>query len=68
MAMCPFDRDAMPIAPSRATKMLITAGFRTEAVLSRFFFPRLVAFLRPLEPWLSPSLPGGQYLVVARKP
>jgi len=68
MAKCPFDRDAMPILPSQATKMLITAGFRIETVLSRFFFLRLLAFLRPLEPWLSLSLLGGQYLVLARKP
>jgi SAM-dependent methyltransferase len=68
MAKCPFDRDAMPILPSQATKMLITTGFRIETVLSRFFFPRLLAFLRPLEPWLTPSLLGGQYLVLARKP
>lgn len=68
MAKCPFDSDAMPIVPSQAAKMLTTAGFRIETVLSRFFFPRLLACLRPLEPWLSPSLLGGQYLVLARKP
>jgi|SRR5271165_498270 len=68
MAKCPFDRDAKPILPCQATKMLIATGFRIETVLSRFFFPRLLAFLRPLEPWLSPSLLGGQYLVLARKP
>jgi trans-aconitate methyltransferase len=68
MAKCPFDTDATPIVPSQAMKMLTAAGFRIETVLSRFFFPRLLAFLRPLEPWLSPSLLGGQYLVLARKP
>jgi hypothetical protein len=68
MAKCPFDRDAMPILPSQATKMVKTTGFRIETVLSRFFFPRILAFLRPLEPWLSPTLLGGQYLVLARKP
>ena len=67
MAKCPFDRDAMPIVPSQATKMLIAAGFRIETVVSRFFFPRPLAFLRPLETCLSPSLLGGQYLVLARK-
>jgi SAM-dependent methyltransferase len=68
MAKFPFDRDATAILPRQATKMLETTGFRIETVLSRFFFPRLLAFLRPLEPWLSPSLLGGQYLVLARKP
>jgi hypothetical protein len=68
MAKCHFDRDAIPILPTQATKMLKKERFRIEAVLSRFFFPRLLAFLRPLEPWLSPSLLGGQYLVLARKP
>jgi trans-aconitate methyltransferase len=68
MAKCPFDKEVTPILPSQATKMLKTTGFRVETVLSRFFFPRLLDFLRPLEPWLSPSLLGGQYLVLARKP
>jgi SAM-dependent methyltransferase len=67
MAKCLFDRHAIPIAPGSARKMLMAAGFRIETVLSRFFFPRSFAFLRPLEPWLSQSMLGGQYLVVARK-
>jgi len=67
MARIPFDRNANPIFPGRAKKMLRQAGFRMEVIMSWFFFPRALAALRPLEPYLSWTLLGGQYLILARK-
>jgi SAM-dependent methyltransferase len=67
MNRCPFDRDAQPIAPSHACQMLRSAGFEIINMTSAFFFPRALAWLRPLEDLLAPTLLGGQYLILARK-
>jgi hypothetical protein len=69
MAKCAFDRDAIPILPTQATQMLKKRGLHRSGAVP-FFLPEVasVAFLRPLEPWLSLNLLGGQYLVLARKP
>ena len=67
MSKCPFDRTANPIFATHAKKMLQQAGFDLEAIVSWFFFPRVLAAFRPLEPYLSWTLLGGQYLVLGRK-
>jgi hypothetical protein len=56
MARIPFDRNANPIFPGPAKKMLRQAGFRMEVITSWFFFPRALAAFRPLEPYLSWTL------------
>jgi SAM-dependent methyltransferase len=68
MARCPFDHAAKPITPLKARGLFKRAGFRLLAVHSQFFFPRVFSALRGLEPYLSWTLLGGQYLVVAQKP
>jgi trans-aconitate methyltransferase len=67
MIRCAFDHDAQPISSSHARQMLRSAGFEILGMTSAFFFPRALAWLRPLEGLLAPTLLGGQYLVLARK-
>jgi SAM-dependent methyltransferase len=67
MSKCPFDRTANPIFARRAKKMLKETGFHLEAIVSCFFFPRVLAAFRSFEPYLSWTLLGGQYLVLGRK-
>jgi len=69
MSRIPFDRDAIPIAPSSAPRLVRQAGFRPcGATRFLFYFPRPLAALRFLEPWLSRIPLGAQYCVLAIKP
>jgi SAM-dependent methyltransferase len=68
MARCPFDHAAKPITLLKAKGLLECAGFRLLVVHSQFFFPHVLSGLRGLEPYLSWTLLGGQYLVLAQKP
>jgi SAM-dependent methyltransferase len=68
MARCPFDRTAKPITPFKAKGLCKRAGFRLLVVHSQFFFPSVFSAMRVLEPYLSWTLLGGQYLVLAQKP
>ena len=65
---CPLDRDAVLLAP-RETRDLLR-GADLEVIEQRYylFFPKLLGFLRRIEPWLGWLPLGGQYYVVARKP
>jgi len=62
-----FDRDAVTITPPEARRLLQSAGFRVLHTDSRFFFPRALAWVRPLERWLARLPIGGQYLVLATR-
>jgi len=68
MGKVSFDRDAILLFPHGARKLLRQGGFEILATDYLFFFPRRLAFLRPLEPWISRLPLGGQYLILARKP
>jgi SAM-dependent methyltransferase len=63
-----FDADARLLSPPAARRLLAGAGFRLLRSESHFYFPRKLAFLRPLEPHLARLPLGGQYLVLCRKP
>ncbi|HET9359708.1 MAG TPA: class I SAM-dependent methyltransferase [Vicinamibacterales bacterium] len=67
MSRIPFDRDAKLISPPRARSLLARAGFDVLRTDFLFFFPRLLAALRPLEIRLSRIPAGAQYLVLCRK-
>lgn len=67
MSQCPFDEDAITIAPSEARRMLLAANFEILRTDFLFFFPRQLAMLRPLEPMLMKIPFGGQYQVLCRK-
>ena len=68
MSRIPFDRDAITISPAGARQLLRKAGFEIVRSDYLFFFPRILRWLRPLEPRLAGIPLGAQYLVVARKP
>jgi len=68
MHRCDFDRDAVKISPRRAPRLIARAGLEILRTDYRFFFPRALKVLRPLEDSLSWLPLGGQYQVLARKP
>ena len=67
MSRVSFDKDAITIPPPEARAMLTAGGFQVVETSSRFFFPRMLAALRVLEPALSRLPLGGQYLVWCRR-
>jgi SAM-dependent methyltransferase len=67
MSRVEFDRDALMLWPSAATKQALQAGLHRLNRSFMFIFPSALAFARRLEPALS-SLPlGGQYLLLFQK-
>ncbi|MBW1790106.1 MAG: class I SAM-dependent methyltransferase [Deltaproteobacteria bacterium] len=69
MKRIPFDRDARPITPRAARRMLREAGFETpRRTRFLFYFPRRAAFLRFVEPRLVHLPFGAQYHCLARRP
>jgi SAM-dependent methyltransferase len=68
MRRIPFDRDAIPLPPPEARRMLSSAGFAVVGTHYCFYFPRALRALRPFER-LGRRVPlGAQYCVLARKP
>ena len=65
MARIPFDREAQMLSPAGARELLELSGFEILRSDSLFFFPRVLQPLRFLEPVLSSTLLGAQYLVLA---
>jgi SAM-dependent methyltransferase len=60
-----FDRDAIPISPPEAQRLLRRGGFaRCAPPQFLFWFPRPAAILRFAEPWLVRVPFGAQYLVL----
>ena len=68
MRRIPFDREARMLSAGSVRRLLKEAGF-SEVRRSRylFYFPRVLAPLRPIEPRLSALPLGAQYHVLARK-
>jgi SAM-dependent methyltransferase len=67
MSRIPFDRNAITLRPGESRRMLREAGFDVLRTDFLFFFPRVLAALRPLEPSLSKIPLGAQYLCLVRK-
>ena len=61
------DRNAVPIAPPEARRLLTAGRFRLLRTDYLFFFPSYVPGLRALEKYLFRLPIGGQYLVLAQK-
>jgi len=68
MSRIPFDRDAIPLSPRTAKRFLLECGFDVLRIDFLFIFPRVLRWLRPLEPALSPFPFGTQYQVLCRRP
>ena len=67
MSRIPFDRDARMLSPVATASLLKNAGFEIRRTDSFFFFPRWLRALRPVEPLLSWTRLGAQYLVLGIK-
>ena len=68
MHKCEFDRDAVKLNPPESSRLLRQGGFEILRTDFRFFFPRALKMMRPVESWLTKFPLGGQYQVLARKP
>jgi SAM-dependent methyltransferase len=68
MKSIPFDRNAQPVSFVKAKRLLKKAGF-CEGSRSRFlfFFPKIIGFLRFLEPFFVKVPFGAQYYILAQK-
>jgi SAM-dependent methyltransferase len=66
--MCAFDDDAVLLYPWEVRSLLRKAGYRVERLDYIVFFPRILAPLRPLEPYLRHVVLGAQTLTVASNP
>jgi len=67
MSRIPFDRDAITLTPPEARGLLKAAGFEILRTDFLFWFPKPLAFLRPLEPMLAGIPLGAQYQVLCRR-
>jgi SAM-dependent methyltransferase len=68
VATCPFDDDAILLWPREQKRLLRETGFEDVRLDYIVFFPRALAFLRPLEPKLSWLFLGAQTMTVGRNP
>jgi SAM-dependent methyltransferase len=60
---CPFDVDAKMIEAEKAVALARECGFGCVELGYTLFFPRQLAFLRPLESWMHKIPLGAQYYV-----
>ncbi len=67
MSRIPFDRDAKLLSARKARRLLEDGGFRASPPRFLFYFPRPLAFLRGVEPYLTGLPLGAQYHVHAVK-
>jgi trans-aconitate methyltransferase len=68
MARVPFDDGAWPLSILRAAALARSAGLSPISQRSLFYFPRCLAWLRPLEDFLSRLPLGAQYVLLAERP
>lgn len=67
MNRIPFDADAIKLNPREAQRLVRRAGFEILRTDFLFIFPRLLRWLRPMEPLVSQLPLGGQYEILSRK-
>lgn len=68
MSRIPFDHNAVTLSAPSARRMLRAAGFDVRRTDFLFIFPRILRWLRWIEPLVSLLPFGAQYQVVAVKP
>lgn len=67
MRRIPFDRDAVPLRAAAARRMLRAGGFEILRTDFLFIFPKVLRWLRWIEPSLVKLPLGAQYQVLCRK-
>jgi SAM-dependent methyltransferase len=67
MSRIPFDRDAITLSPPEARRLLQAGGFEILRTDFQFVFPKVVGWLRAIEPALATLPLGAQYMVLACK-
>jgi SAM-dependent methyltransferase len=68
MSLIPFDHDAICVTPFEARRLLCASGFKILRTDFLFIFPKVLSWLRAIEPLVSRLPLGGQYQVLCRKP
>jgi trans-aconitate methyltransferase len=68
MRRIPFDQNASTLSPPAARRLLRARGFAVLQTNFLFFFPRALAWLRPLESGLARVPLGAQYQILCQKP
>lgn len=67
MGKIPFDKDAAPVSPPEARRLLQAGGFDILSTTFLFIFPQFLSCFRILEPFLARLPFGAQYQVLCRK-
>ena len=67
MSRCAFDREAIPLSPPEARRLLRSGGFEVLRTDFRFIFPRALRALRKVEDLVYRAPLGAQYQVLGRK-
>jgi SAM-dependent methyltransferase len=67
MSRIPFDRDAVTLTSIATHRLLRTGGFDIMRTDYLFIFPKMLKWLRPIEPLVSTLPLGGQFQVLCRK-
>jgi 2-polyprenyl-3-methyl-5-hydroxy-6-metoxy-1,4-benzoquinol methylase len=67
VAACAFDDDAILLWPWEARGLLAQAGYAQVELDFIVFFPKTLAFLRPLEPRMRGVILGAQQMLVATR-
>ena len=68
MRKIPFDKDASPVSPPEARRLLQAGGFEILNTTFLFIFPQILSWFRVFEPFLARLPFGAQYQVLCRKP
>lgn len=68
MGKIPFDKDASPVSPPEARRLLQAGGFEILSTTFLFIFPQILSWFRVFEPFLARLPFGAQYQVLGRKP
>jgi len=67
MSRIPFDRDAIPLSPPETKRLLRAGGFEIVRSDFLFIFPRILKWLRWLEPFVARLPLGAQYQILGRR-
>jgi len=67
MSRCPFDQSAIMLTPGETRNLVRAEGFEVLGTHFLFIFPRVLRYLRAIEPFAARLPFGTQYQVLCRK-